>query len=46
MVNRLLVLNETVDGDNDRYFCVASNAAGNITRGFQLVVLGVYLYSL
>ncbi len=43
MVNRLLVLSETVDGDNDRYICVASNAAGNVSRDFQLVVKGVYI---
>ncbi len=44
MVNRSLVLSETVDGDNDRYFCVASNAAGNVSRDFQLVVQGAYNY--
>ena len=43
MVNRSLVFNETIDGDNDRYFCVASNAAGNVNREFQLIVQGIVM---
>ena len=40
-VNRILNLSTTFDSDSGTYRCVASNAAGNDTRDFELVVQGI-----
>ena len=40
-VNRTLTLLRTLDGDSETYRCVASNAAGDDTQDFQLVVQGM-----
>ena len=39
-ITRNLTLDNTMDADSGTYTCVASNAAANVTQGFDLVVQG------
>ena len=39
-VNSTLMINEVLDGDGGRYFCVASSVPGSDSQEIELVVLG------
>ena len=43
-ISRNLTLDNTTDDDSGTYTCVASNAATNVTRNFDLVVQGERIY--
>ena len=44
LVIRILTLDNTMDADSGTYTCVASNAAANVTRDFELFVQGKELF--
>ena len=39
-VNSTLVINETVDGDSGRYYCVANSMPGSESQGIDLEIQG------
>ena len=44
-ISRNLTLDNTTDDDSGTYTCVASNAAANVTRNFDLFVQGEKLFA-
>ena len=43
-ISQNLTLDNTIDNDSGTYTCVASNAAANVTRNFDLVVQGERIF--